>query len=235
MGPGPRERYVDSLDPRPGPADGVAARAGGGHRRRARARRSGWPGSSRCSPTRPDLVHAAFSHPDGPALPNSGWAVGGALLRIGHPETPWWDAGREVVRAQPFFRYVVHDALVAAGRADLIPAQCRDWAWALERSATSLTETWYGGTVSHGWSSTPTRDLVQRVLGVTPAEPGFARRRRSSPSLGDLEWAAGAVPTPAGLLHVEVRDGTLAVDSPIPFDHAGQRHPAGPPHPAALT
>ena len=122
-------------------------------------------------------------------------------------ETPWWDAGREVVRAQPFYRYVVHDALVAAGRADLIPAQCRDWAWALERSATSLTETWYGGTISHGWSSTPTRDLVQRVLGVTPAEPGFAVAS-IEPELGDLEWAAGAVPTPAGLLHVEVRDGS---------------------------
>ena len=176
--------------------------------------------------TEADLIHAAFSKDDGPTLPNSDWAVGGALLRIGHPEVPWWDTGRQVVRAQPFFRYVVHDALVAAGRVDLIPQQCRDWAWALERSATSLTETWYGGTISHGWSATPTRDLMQRVLGVTPAEPGFGVAS-VEPTLGDLAWAAGSVPTPAGLLHLDVRDGTLTVDSPIPFDHAGERHAPG--------
>ncbi len=220
-----RERYVDSLIPgqdRPMASQhGQAAAIVGGLAPEDRVARL-----VEVLTHEPDLVHAAFSHPDGPVLPNSGWAVGGALLRIGHPETPWWDAGREVVRAQPFYRYVVHDALVAAGRADLIPAQCRDWAWALERSATSLTETWYGGTISHGWSSTPTRDLVQRVLGVTPGEPGFAVAS-IEPELGDLEWAAGAVPTPAGLLHLEVRDGQLVVDSPIPFDHGGQRHPAG--------
>jgi hypothetical protein len=175
--------------------------------------------------TEDDLVDAAFSRADGPVPPNSGWAVGGGMLRIGHPD-PWWDTGRQVVRAQPFYRYVVHDALVAAGRADLIPSQCRDWRWALDRCATSLTETWYGGTISHGWSSTPTRDLVQRVLGVTPAEPGFGVAA-VEPEVGDLEWAAGSVPTPHGLLHVDVRAGTLEVDSPIPFVHAGQRHPAG--------
>src|SRR5690606_2480093 len=114
-----------------------------------------------------------FSVPDGPAEPGAEAPVGGAYLRDGHPE-PWWDVGRQVVRAQPFFRYVVHDALVAAGRADLLPGLLRDWTAALARCDSSLTETWFGGTVSHGWSATPTRDLVQRVLGVTPAEPGFA-------------------------------------------------------------
>jgi hypothetical protein len=80
--------------------------------------------------------------------------------------------------------------------------------------------------VSHGWSATPTRDMVQRVLGVTPAEPGFTVAN-VEPALGHLEWATGAAPTPAGLLHVEVRDGEVVVDSPIPFVHAGQQHPPG--------
>ena len=31
-------------------------------------------------------------------------------MRQGQPE-PWWDARHQVVRAQPFFRYVIHDAL----------------------------------------------------------------------------------------------------------------------------
>ena len=146
--------------------------------------------------------------------------------------TPWWDVEREVVRAQPFFRYVVHDALVAAGRADLIPSQCLDWTMALERCDSSLTETWFGGTVSHGWSATPTRDLVQRTLGVTPSEPGFAVAL-VEPALGPLAWAEGSVPTPAGLLHVRAEPGRVVVDSPIPFLHAGPAPRPRPPR--ALT
>ena len=61
-----------------------------------------------------------------------------------------------------------------------------------------------------GWSSTPTRDLVQRVLGVEPAEPGFTVAR-VEPNLGDLDWARGAVPTPAGLIRVEAKPGELVV------------------------
>jgi hypothetical protein len=184
-----------------------------------------WPRLVEVLTHEPDLVHASFSVPDGPALPGSEAEVGGRYLRDGHP-APWWDVEREVVRAQPFFRYVVHDALVAVGRSDLIPSQCLDWTWALERCDSSLTETWFGGTVSHGWSSTPTRDLVQRTLGVTPAEPGFAVAR-VDPVLGPLAWAEGAVPTPAGLLHVRAEPGRVVVDSPIPFVHAGRRYEPG--------
>ncbi|MFI6977133.1 hypothetical protein ACIBSV_00935 [Embleya sp. NPDC050154] len=172
-----------------------------------------------------DLVHAAFSAPDGPADPGSDTEVGGAHLRAGPPK-PWWDTGRQVVRAQPFFRYVVHDALARAGRADLIAGLCLDWVALLARSDTSWSETWYGGTVSHGWSSTPTRDLMTRVLGVEPAEPGFAVAR-IDPELGYLTRAAGAVPCPAGRIEVVVTPSLLTVDSPVPFVHAGRRRPAG--------
>lgn len=170
------------------------------------------------------FVDAAFSA-SGPATVESSTPVGGDFLRTGHPE-PWWDVDKGVVRAQPFFRYVVHDALVAAGRADLIATQCLDWTAALDRCATSWTETWYGGTVSHGWSSTPTRDLMTRVLGVEPAEPGFGVAR-IEPALGGLEWARGAVPCPAGLIEVHVTAEVLEVDSPIPFEHGGRRYAAG--------
>lgn len=150
---------------------------------------------------------------------------GGAYLRTGHPQ-PWWDVERQVVRAQPFFRYVVHDAIAAAGRSDLIANLCLDWSVALERCDSSWTETWFGGTVSHGWSSTPTRDLMVRVLGVEPAEPGFAAAR-IDPELGPLTWARGAVASPSGLIRVDVTLDRLQVDSPVPFIHAGQPYPAG--------
>ncbi|MEM9515674.1 MAG: alpha-L-rhamnosidase C-terminal domain-containing protein [Actinomycetota bacterium] len=169
-------------------------------------------------------VWATFSEPSGPAPPNSEIAVGGAYLRTGTPE-PWWDVEGLVV-AQPFFSYVVHDALVAAGRGDLIVNRCRRWDVALERCATSWTETWFGGTYSHGWSSTPTRDLVQRVLGVTPAEPGFGTAA-VEPRLGDLAWAEGTVPTPHGPIEVRAEPGELAVHSPIPIVVAGTPYAAG--------
>lgn len=170
-------------------------------------------------------VDAAFSSPEGPVVPNSDAPVGGLYLRTGHPE-PWWDTDKQLVRAQPFFRYVVHDALAAAGRADLVAGLCLDWAEALQRCDTSWTETWYGGTVSHGWSSTPTRDLMTRVLGVEPAMPGFSVAR-VEPALGTLEWAFGEVPCPAGLISVSVNRARLVVDSPIPYRHAGREYPAG--------
>ncbi|MBM4336883.1 MAG: alpha-L-rhamnosidase [Deltaproteobacteria bacterium] len=172
------------------------------------------------------LVHAIFDKADGPAEPNSEIAIG-AYTRRGPVPPPWWDVERQVVRAQPFFRYVVHDALAAAGRADLIPAQLLDWdRWAMKRCSTSFTECWAGGTVSHGWSATPTRDLVQRVLGITPAEPGFAVAS-IAPELGPLEWARGSAPCPAGPISVDVRASSIAVESPVPFDFGGRRYPQG--------
>jgi hypothetical protein len=41
------------------------------------------------------------------------------------------------------------------------------------------------------------------VLGVQPAEPGFASIR-FSPCLGDLDWAEGMIPTPLGEIRVRL-------------------------------
>ena len=163
-------------------------------------------------------VHATWSRASGDARrpqPHE-HGVGGPYLVAG-PPPPWWDVEHGIVRAQPFFCYVVHDALAAAGCEDRIVAQCRRWEVLLERCATSWSETWYGGTVSHGWGSTPTRDLLVRTLGVGPAEPGFGRAR-VAPRLGPLAWARGAVPTPRGLLHVAVDAAQIEIESPVPFD-----------------
>lgn len=177
---------------------------------------------------RSNHVHAAFSV-DGPANPSTDeeapMRVGGAYLGKGHPEQQWWDENL-VVAAQPFFRYVVHDALVIAGRSDLIVDQCRDWEVALQRCDTSWTECWFGGTVSHAWSSTPTRDLIQRVVGVTPAAPGF-EVARIDPHIADLDFARATVPTPSGPLRVLVDRSKIEIDSPVPFLYGAARHDPG--------
>ena len=140
---------------------------------------------------------------------------GQAYLAFGYPE-PDWDVDEQMVACEPFFRYVLHDGLARAGRADLIADQCRDWQGFVDAGETSWPENWNGGTRCHGWSSTPTRDLVVHVLGITPAEPGFGSVR-VAPALGDLDWARATVPTPHGFVTVEARaDGTVEVDSPVP-------------------
>jgi hypothetical protein len=164
------------------------------------------------------IVHAAWLQPGREAvLDGAGDMYAGvSYLVLGKPE-PWWDVENGVVAAQPFFRYVVHDAVAAAGRSDRIPALCRDWQMLLDRSPSTLSEVWYGGSHCHGWCSTPTRDLVQHTLGVTPGSPGFATAR-IAPALGDLAWAKGAVPTPAGLLRISVDRDRLEITTPLPAE-----------------
>jgi hypothetical protein len=149
-----------------------------------------------------------------PVTPTGG-STGYGYMLTGYPE-PEWDVENQMVEAEPFFRFVVHDGLARAGRADLIADLCRDWKVFLDAGETTWPECWTGGTRCHGWSSTPTRDLIQHVLGITPAEPGYASVR-IVPNLGDLEWARATVPSPHGFITVEARaDGTVTVDSPVP-------------------
>jgi len=144
-----------------------------------------------------------------------GGGAGYVYMVMGYPE-PEWDAETRMVEAEPFFRYVVHDGLARAGRADLVADRCRDWSHFLDRGETTWPEDWNGGTRCHGWSATPTRDLIVHTLGIAPAEPGYASVR-VAPALGDLEWARAVVPTPHGPITVEAHaDGRVEVDSPVP-------------------
>jgi len=153
--------------------------------------------------------HALLENSDDP-----GDMYADASTLVSGPAEPWWDLERGVVAAQPFYRYIVHDAAAVADRADMIPGLCRDWRRLAGRSATTFSETWFGGSHCHAWSATPTRDLMQYTLGVTPAAPGFTRAR-VAPVLGDLAWARGAVPTPAGLLTVDARPDRVVLDTPV--------------------
>lgn len=147
------------------------------------------------------------------------------------PPAVTWDVSGRVVGAQPFFRYVVHDALALLGAADTLTGLYRDWERLLATGPTAWRETWEGGTYCHGWSSTPSRDLLVYTLGVTPAEPGYAKVR-VAPRPGGLDWAEGAVPTPHGQVHVRVEGTRVHVRSPVPVvlvarDGSVAEHPAG--------
>ena len=135
-----------------------------------------------------------------------------------------WDAEHEIVIAEPFMSYVVHDAVVLAGQADRLPELYRRWSEFLVDGYDTIGECWGWGTHVHGWSCTPTRDMIFYTLGVTPAEPGYTKAR-IAPRLGALAWAKGAVPTPYGLITVSVDTNKVSVDSPVPVivDLEGQQ------------
>ncbi len=58
----------------------------------------------------------------------------------------------------------------------------------------------------HGWAVGVLPYFVERVLGITPAAPGYARVR-IRPHLGDLAWAEGCIPTPHGPITVRAEAG----------------------------
>jgi hypothetical protein len=127
-----------------------------------------------------------------------------------------WDAQREIVLAEPFMSYTVHDAVALAGQAERLPDLYRRWSEFLTDGYDTIGECWGWGTHVHGWSCTPTRDMIFYTLGVTPAEPGYTKAR-IAPRLGRLASARGSVPTPHGLISVEVSAKSLTIDSPVPI------------------
>ena len=51
--------------------------------------------------------------------------------------------------------------------------------------------------LAHGWASSPTVSLTQRVLGLNPTSGGYTTWT-ARPTPGSLTWAQGTVPTPHG-------------------------------------
>ncbi|MBV9280459.1 MAG: family 78 glycoside hydrolase catalytic domain, partial [Chloroflexi bacterium] len=134
-----------------------------------------------------------------------------------------WDAEREIVLAEPFMSYVVHDAVAMAGEAARLPDLYPRWLEFLRDGYDTIGENWGTGTHAHGWSCTPTRDMIFYTLGITPAEPGYTVAR-VAPRLGRLAWAKGTAPTPHGPITVEATHASVTVDSPVPvvLDVEGQ-------------
>jgi hypothetical protein len=150
-----------------------------------------------------------FDRPGGPELSQYGnaWAIVAglpgereqAMMNRRFPEDPklapgsffWWHTG--------------FAALARTGRADEMPRYLGPWHESVRYGlSTFVEENSYWRSLCHAWSAHPVLEFQQRVLGVTPSAPGFARLR-VAPNRCGLSQAAGSVCTPLGLVGVEWR------------------------------
>lgn len=120
------------------------------------------------------------------------------------PEGDDLDPEDGVVLANTFYSHFVYEALAETGQFDVALAQMRErFGPMLESGATTLWESFRpSASLCHGFSASPTWQLSRRMLGVAPAQPGFAAIL-VTPNLAGLDHASGVVPTSAG--DVEVR------------------------------
>jgi hypothetical protein len=107
------------------------------------------------------------------------------------------------------------DWLDGSGRIDeVVPAGTKD----LHGDYGAYCYENYRHSLCHGWASGPTAWMSQNILGIQPAEPGFAQVR-IRPQLGHLKWAEGAYPTPFGPIavrHVRLADGSIQSTPRVP-------------------
>ena len=113
---------------------------------------------------------------------------------------------RSLTACTLYFRYYLNRALRQAGLGDQYLETLSTWRTMVANGHTTFPETEYPDVRSdcHGWSASPTYELLSTVCGIEPAEPGF-RTVRIQPHLGPLRAASGRVPTPLGLVEVAFR------------------------------
>jgi len=114
---------------------------------------------------------------------------------------------KSLIQAQPYFMHFIFEAIHHSNQFDeygLDQIYC--WKKLLDEHPTSWKETWEWGDYSHAWSGTPTYQLSSKILGVTPAEPGF-NVISIRPILGSLKWVYGKVPTAHGSVNISWHRG----------------------------
>ena len=129
----------------------------------------------------------------------------------------------------PYMRFYELETLCIDGLHTQVLQEMRDyWGGMLREGATSFWEKYvpseqgtqhlamygrpYGKSLCHAWGASPIYLIGKYFLGVKPTKPGYAEYE-IRPSLGDLEWMQGTVPTPHGLIHVYMDRHRIKVEA----------------------
>jgi len=135
----------------------------------------------------------------------------------------------------PYFNLYLLDAMAQTGHKEQALDWLRTyWGGMLAEGATSFWESYdlrwpktnfhlslqadgtsgFFVSLAHGWSSGPAAWLVENVLGIQPSTPGYDSVE-IQPSLLGLKFARGSVPTPHGLITIEI-DKTNGITLDLP-------------------
>lgn len=163
-----------------------------------------------------------------------------SLSQLGHSASP----GLEYPIMTPYYGdYVLRAMAMMNHRADALRWMRQYWGGMIKEGATSFWEAydtrWYKEdfhsslqadnrsgyfvSLAHGWSAGTTAWLMEEVLGIQPTGAGFATVN-IRPDLVDLDWARGAMPTPHGLIKVDLRKqgSTIAMALDLPENVAAR-------------
>jgi alpha-L-rhamnosidase len=137
-------------------------------------------------------------------------------------KNPNWDV-------TPFFMHFVFDALAKGGLFDSAAvAKMHDFV-VIPETQTVREMGPAKGDYSHGWIASPTYQMSSKILGITPAAPGFDAIN-IQPTYCGLAFARGAVPSRHGLIGVDwtrqPNQLSIKLDIP-PGTHANVNLPTG--------
>lgn len=111
----------------------------------------------------------------------------------------------QVENASPYMEKYVLDALCEMGRVDDAVKRIRKrYAAMVEEDHSTLWELWSKqASVHHGWTGGPLVTMSKYIAGISIAEPG-GKTYRICPHLGTLNRVHCTMPTPHGLLTVDI-------------------------------
>ena len=129
----------------------------------------------------------------------------------------------------PYMRFYELEALCKMGLQSKVLSEIKAyWGGMLREGATTFWEKYnpeetgrehlamygrpYGKSLCHAWGASPIYILGRYFLGVQPTTPGY-ETYEVRPVLGGLDWLQGDVPTPYGLIHVEINRQEVKVYS----------------------
>jgi len=111
-------------------------------------------------------------------------------------------ASTDITQATFYFKYYLFQALKKTGMGDQLVPQLKPWRDMLALGLTTFAESPEPTRSDcHAWSASPLYEFLSTVCGINPAEPGF-RSVRIEPFLGNLNFAEGQMPHPAGEIAV---------------------------------
>jgi len=116
-------------------------------------------------------------------------------------------------QVQPWFCHFLLEAVYRCGMREKYTLKLLDsWKEPVRECPKGLTEGFhkpeenYSFDHSHAWGGTPAYALPLALSGLELLEPGY-RKIRLNPSLLGLKWANAEIPTPYGMMRLQLREG----------------------------